>query len=336
MKKFFEELKTTRGIAIILVVLGHSFPDSDYHIFNNSIILKYIEQFIYSFHMPLFMLMSGFLSFKVLQINDAESKFQYIKKRFFRLMIPYFVLSIPALILKYLFSDVAHHQFDFNNSLLNILNGNSPYGGSWFLYTLFGISIIVILLNSIRLEVMLLISFISCFLFKNITETFCLNYISHYLFFYYLGLIIYKYYETIKKIVQSKVTLIIGFTLLVLLNIVNFSSQNYYLNFILSLVGIITSLSLGLFLLKFNKLNNIIGKLSDFSYDIYLISWFVQVPIRVILFTKMNLNYNFVVVIMLILGLIIPYLISKYLIRKIKILNIVVLGNYKANKYLNS
>jgi fucose 4-O-acetylase-like acetyltransferase len=334
MNKFFEEIRTTRGIAIILVVLGHSFPDSDFHIYNHSMIIKYMEQFIYSFHMPLFMFMSGFVSFKILKISGLKSKLQCIKKKFFRLMIPYFILSVPALILKYLFSDVAHHKFDFSNSLLSILTGGSPYGGSWFLYTLFIISIIFILLNSINLEAMFLLSFVLHFLLQEISGPF--YNVFQYLFFFYFGLIVYKHYESIEKIVRNKMTLFFGITLLVLLNIINFNSQNYYFNFIISLIGIITSLSLGLFLLNFYKVNNIIGKISDFSYDIYLISWFVQVPIRVILFTKMNLNYNFVVVNMFIWGLVIPYIISKFVIRKINILNIILLGNYKDNIKINN
>ncbi|EYE87686.1 hypothetical protein Q428_12045 [Fervidicella metallireducens AeB] len=54
------------SIAIILVILGHSgciyAGKWDYKVFyNSSIIIKFITDYIYSFHMPLFVFISGYL-----------------------------------------------------------------------------------------------------------------------------------------------------------------------------------------------------------------------------------------------------------------------------------
>ena len=45
--KYYEEINIARGMGIILVVLGHSFPT-----IKQGSILEYIYDFIYSFHMP--------------------------------------------------------------------------------------------------------------------------------------------------------------------------------------------------------------------------------------------------------------------------------------------
>jgi acyltransferase len=58
-----------KGFAIFLVVYGHNFP--------------FCEKYIYSFHMPLFLMISGFFYPRKSDLND-------LKKRFISLIIPYF------------------------------------------------------------------------------------------------------------------------------------------------------------------------------------------------------------------------------------------------------
>jgi len=61
-----------KGFGIILVVYGHNFPS--------------IEDYIYSFHMPLFFLLAGIF-------HPKKSNFQVIKKRVQQILIPYFLWS---------------------------------------------------------------------------------------------------------------------------------------------------------------------------------------------------------------------------------------------------
>ena len=62
-----------KGLTIFLVVYGHNFP--------------FCEKYIYSFHMPLFIMVAGFFHPKV-------SETLQIKKRFRSLVIPYFMWSL--------------------------------------------------------------------------------------------------------------------------------------------------------------------------------------------------------------------------------------------------
>ena len=60
MKVYYEEINRLKGIAILLVLLGHSIifmPINLMEITWCSILYKYI----YIFHMPLFFIISGFL-----------------------------------------------------------------------------------------------------------------------------------------------------------------------------------------------------------------------------------------------------------------------------------
>lgn len=69
MQNRIEWVDQVKGFAILLVVYGHNFPIT--------------EQFIYTFHMPLFFMVSGFFFPK-------ELDFSVLRKRFKTLLVPYF------------------------------------------------------------------------------------------------------------------------------------------------------------------------------------------------------------------------------------------------------
>ena len=62
-----------KGFTIFLVVYGHNFP--------------FTEKYIYSFHMPLFIIVSGFF-------HPSHVTFDSLKKRFQTIMVPYFIWSL--------------------------------------------------------------------------------------------------------------------------------------------------------------------------------------------------------------------------------------------------
>lgn len=58
MKERIEWIDWLKGIALVLVIIGHTFRTSMY---SENMIYGYIKSFIYAFHMPLFISISGFL-----------------------------------------------------------------------------------------------------------------------------------------------------------------------------------------------------------------------------------------------------------------------------------
>jgi len=137
-----------KGIAIFLVVWGHGiqYLDKENNFYNNWLFL-----FIYSFHMPLFMCISGYL-------------FAYsAKKRFYELFKSKMKqLIIPVLCWGVFFTLLVHHKQLEKLSLIGMLNNyfllylnDLPYH-LWFLWSLFIISIIVSLLSTWRYNPLLL------------------------------------------------------------------------------------------------------------------------------------------------------------------------------------
>lgn len=115
-----------KGFAIFLVVLGHVVQ-------NYNLMDSWIFRIIYSFHMPLFMFMSGYVCFR-------KYDWTIIKKRGIQLLIPFFSY-IPV---KYgLDILLTGNQ---NISLLEYICRvvYHPDGGLWFLWALFFITVLFI------------------------------------------------------------------------------------------------------------------------------------------------------------------------------------------------
>lgn len=115
MAKRYDFIDNARGIAIILVALGHCFHSAEYS----------LNRAILSFHMPLFFFLSGIFA---KQVNIYEL-WGGIKLKVKRLLIPQITLSLTIVILKGSIW-IAHgnnmSQFDFLSCF-----------GFWFLPVLF-------------------------------------------------------------------------------------------------------------------------------------------------------------------------------------------------------
>ena len=116
-----------KGFAILLVVMGHSVQYNMPGKFDDSLIFRVI----YSYHMPFFMFLSGFVSFGTFDGSKAK-----LVKRFKSLIIPFWCWFL----ISYIFSSIFCYfkggsQPDFLKSIVEILK--SPDHGLWFLWVLF-------------------------------------------------------------------------------------------------------------------------------------------------------------------------------------------------------
>lgn len=78
-----------KTIGIFLVVLGHLWYKNKYPIIN---------QYIYSFHIPLFFILSGF----VFNYNKKIKFKEYTKLKFFRILLPTIIFLLLGVIKLYL------------------------------------------------------------------------------------------------------------------------------------------------------------------------------------------------------------------------------------------
>lgn len=197
LRKNYLELDYLKGIGIILVILGHSFSFTRFELLNKEkyFIYYYIFKFIYSFHMPLFFIVAGFLSNR-----EYEIKAFYISK-IKRLLIPYIFINIIDYIPRHLFSGFVNNS---SNSLVRVIF----YSGvtTWFIYTLFMIFLIFPILDKfifrkdkyrLFLYFLLGINMFNLEIFN--VNIFTLNRIVFYLTYFYFGYVLKNYYEKFQE-----------------------------------------------------------------------------------------------------------------------------------------
>ena len=118
MVKRIHYLDYAKGIAIILVVLGHIFSGGN------------IKTYIYSFHMPLFFIISGYL----FNYSNVKSFKEFINKKIKAYLIPYVTFSIINILGYYLLSGLS--LIVLRNNLLETIIF-CGIGALWFLPILF-------------------------------------------------------------------------------------------------------------------------------------------------------------------------------------------------------
>ncbi len=282
-KKLSQDLYLIRGLAIVFVVIGHVIGDRYSGIrklYEHDIpMLEYLYNFIYTFHMPIFFIVSG-ISFAVFN-QKKTSLFKFIKSKATRLIIPlvcwapiYFVFRVLSGSIKFsltgLLSSVFYPDFIF-----------------WFFHTLLFISILCFLLVK-QFSYRWFYFIISIFLF--VVSFYLSGFISLVLYwniFYAFGNVIAPYiFQVRDKIEKSSYFFNLGSIFLLTLSML---AINYFLNkdysliakFINGLTSFVimyiiagtswetASLSLVVKLTK--SLNNIFTYLGKISMSIYLL-----------------------------------------------------------------
>lgn len=119
MKKRIDWIDIARGIGIFLVIAGHTgLPEV-------------FRAWIYSFHMPMFFLISGYL-FKV------KSQYECFKQSFMSLIRPYLIYSIVFILIDYIIFNDKNYLID---GFFNTIIGRGGFSVLWFFIALFWIQV---------------------------------------------------------------------------------------------------------------------------------------------------------------------------------------------------
>lgn len=228
-KKYYEEIDILKGIAILIVILGHCLCTDPINLGQHFPIMAKI---IHSIQMPLFFVASGFL----FSVKGGFSTL--IKKKSARLLIPYICFGILSASLRYIFSAFTRSgEVEISTLLLKLLNGESY----WFLYSLILIMFIVQLIkNNALLHTVALLCIALC-LFTDICEInfLTLGKIVYYLPFFILGMQTKKYYEIVLNTFERyKIMLVIAIPVLFIISLFVFTQFSFSQMFISPLLGI--------------------------------------------------------------------------------------------------
>ena len=285
MKQRIREYDILRIILVLLVVIGHSayleigtkyggiyylsqLYESGYWLSRAYNWFQNVVSFIYMFHMELFMLLSGTLF--MYSFNKYGTK-EFFVKKVKRLMIPFFVVMVFSILVKYLTGYWSNSSSIIKDIIYGqvLLNGNTHL---WFLPTLLAVTIITWVLEKLRINkyIKLLLLVVLYFICPHISIPF-INYIFKYLLWFNLGIFFEEYREKINE--NSTITNAILEFIIALL---------FYLVFLrcpgdkqIVLYPVITSfmiLSVYSFAYNISKTKFELKVISDNSLEIYLVS----------------------------------------------------------------
>ena len=189
-KVWLEDINILRGWAIFLVVVGH-LP-----FLNKVILYRFIRTLIYSFHMPLFMMISGYLFGKFSRervIGSFAGYRNFLIKKAKRFIPAYFLTMLLLGSTKFIIGKLIPLKHPFTSTSLFMMFVNPLKGGFvthlWFLYTLLIIFLIYPLFEKLLWrfsEHIRTIIYLGIY-FLPLPYFFCLNLVGKYLVYFYLG-----------------------------------------------------------------------------------------------------------------------------------------------------
>ncbi|MCP4114517.1 MAG: acyltransferase [Desulfobacteraceae bacterium] len=311
------------GLGICLVVIGHSqgvLPTVQASIAERNhlygIFLFFIE-IVYTFHMSLFFFVSGFLYFYS-GSNFKTSWFDFLSKKFKRLIVPYLIISSITYPIKVAMSQYALRPMELGiyDYFLSIF---SPWNNTivffWFLPTLFLMMLFARLsfcaeTSIIKDSFIFSSSMLAYFYFghRNVSgwESFLnVGGAMHNLIYFVVGALLCKYRNSI-ILKPNNILLFLPFSVLLLCYIYFPSVRiNQFFMINMAFSGIILCCFIA------NCFWPTFQFIGIHSYQIYLLSWFPQVFVRVVFGQIIFINVWLSVLLSFILGLLIPITIVK-------------------------
>lgn len=259
-KQHYYEIDVFKGIAILLIILGHCF--CSYPVDFSTTGLHYFQEYILSFHLNIFFVASGLL------FSVGQDWVTFLHKKTQRLLLPWLTFSILSILLRVVFSSITHGHIDnfFETFLMNIVCGNY----FWFLYALF----IMMALTKIicQKNVLMTVGFL-LFLLQLLMVTYnyairpnilCLSRVIHFYPWFIIGYLLKEYYSSLTAFVENNKLgcTIYSFTSLVLMLFFVLLGGTLVEYIVLPFLGV-TSLYIIAVLITITK-NNIINRIFIF------------------------------------------------------------------------
>ena len=282
-----------KAFACFLVVLGHLLQSlQKSNIDNYAQITEFINWFIYLFHMPLFMCMSGFLYCKSKKEFTWKNYKKFEKKKIINLLVPYITFYLLFIAINVMFSGSVNNKKGIDD-VLNIFNNPmSPY---WFLYALLSIFLIIPITEKIfknnekktfAFLVILKILTIFCDTKIYIIDSFMENAI-----YFYFGVFINSEKSNNRKNIINRVLLI---AMYITCSIVYYNYINEMNKIAKAIINIIFAL-FGTYISVINfkniEKNIILDTFKKYTFEIYLTHTIFAAGVRII-FLKLGItNY---------------------------------------------
>lgn len=313
-KKKLTWLLILQGWTMLWVIIGHaplaqptsaSVLDQHSHVIANALF-----SFAYSFHMPLFIMISGYL-FNMTRIEKNWPYKSMIKEKWLRLGIPYIVFVSLALCLKILMPGAVDRQVSLDG-LGIIMNFVDPFNGAlqemWFIAVIFWYFILyplysLILKSRLTIGITALVALILFFIpMSSMPHLFAIDRAVHFFIYFFIGLCISK--MKLEKLLGNWWIILTCSMLFVV---------GYIFNIKL-LTPVCGSLAFWGLAVKVDSTftNGLFSSFRNYTYQIFLIGIFVQMAVKV-LASKFSFDGSYPVwwIVCVFSGIFIPVWIAK-------------------------
>ncbi len=322
-ENIFHWVLTAKGIGIILVVIGHFHPDAAPEYW-----MKF-RDILYTFHMPLFFMLSGFLY--------KHAKYSYptlIKIKIRRLLYPFITIAAIFFILKY-FSGL-FFRLEYPVGLdsifalfLDPVNSYKPL--LWFVHALFIIFLVFPLLRNIIKNNFVILAI---FILLNIligNDYLIIGKALANIPFFIVGTILRENNELLNKIASKNwartiALAVIFFATYLISEIAPKSSLDYILRLILGLSGAICVINISILIDAKGKWLEEIG---FYSMTIYLFHTLFESAVRISFYQVLDdlyVKFEIIAFIAIAAGIVFPLILEKMILRKNKFTKKYILG----------
>lgn len=320
---YLEFIGYVQVIGIILVVLGHSFHEYPDGVHGVSLL---VYRLCYSFHMPLFIFVSGFLMIYPIKNSGYElSVRRFTVNKLKRLFIPYIVLTLITFIPRAALSGMADDELPMTWSAMFrslYITDFLPIPFFWYLQAsllllLFSFLILAlgrrlgfpdILSLGIVLTGLLVVGFFD----GGTTDFFGYKQAIKFGIYFIGGAVYSLYYSTINRVFTfDKVWLLILSTVLWLATFFFAPSGVECWRYLTGFLGIAMVICIAKLLVKYKV--SVLDHLKGANYMIFLLSWYINVTAQQVLAHFVELPWWIHTIISLTFGIYIPWLAYIYL-----------------------
>ena len=337
-------LQIMRGLAIILVLFRHAIAQV-----NTDVLLEAIEEVITCFHMPIFFVIAGFLFQRGLSRYVQSGKLSFIAGKAKHLLMPYAFwtillwagvqmacMSSSAVLVK--MTEIGFAPMSIRNLVYGLLTYQVYYTEHlWFLYVLFLLFVINIIAehkgsSAFALWIWMLIGILTLFV--------SLPHIIERVMLWGIYFAFGRFIQQNKKIEKMTgggycVCICLIFMIGAVLRLMGLESgmtgrlfsvfmlfDKYTIGF--AGVGMIYFLSVWLNKTKARERVKCVG---DYSFDIYLMHnpYFVALG-AMVLNRILGISAYIAVITATVIGVVVPMILNKLVIRRVKLLSVVMLG----------
>jgi len=312
-----------KGIGIILVAIGHYSPESSPQYWTQ------MRNIIYTFHMPLFFMLAGYLY--GLSRPETSNYIDFIHNKAKRLLIPFMSIAALVLMIKFLaasFFTLAHPVTLDTIIAIFVYPQKSFLVLLWFIYALFIVFTLFPVINTlIKQNATLLVFVLVSLYYIEWTNYFCLAKVFQHLPVFGIGYILGNRDINIDKIDKRFAFAIFAFFTFLFIVIYTYKDISFdsivlqrTARLILAICGSVSCMAISIFACNFNNLFVSFVKLAGiYSMSIYLLHTVFAGVIRIGFYQVLKMpdsKFIFGAIAGIAVGIIAPLLLERFILSK--------------------